>query len=244
MLKSLYGTFAAHELEHFIESGTFASYIRDALGRELNSTLESLEEEDEGLWGVMPAVDLYDVLSTGWVLDHEWFQWTDEVYRDDAGVKIPESVPRTYTAAEQMAAYGLYLLNEHMGCCGDLPEEGYNDQGWTRDGILEHEATCIIMANQAIAFAHLLKNASQKPPDERISTAMSKLGKLGADAAHAENRAMKKTVFEWCDVHISEFKSMDSAASAVAGKIVPVTFRTVRSWIATWKKTHQSAGKL
>jgi hypothetical protein len=74
--------------------------------------------------------------------------------------------------------------------------------------------------------------------------AMSALGKLGANAAHAENRALKRIVFEWCDLNMKNFKSMDSAATAIAGKIVPVVFRTARSWISDWKKDRQSAGRL
>lgn len=74
--------------------------------------------------------------------------------------------------------------------------------------------------------------------------AMSVLGKMGADAAHAENRALKKVVFEWCDSNMASFKSMDGASTAVAGKVVPVTFRTARAWIADWKKTRRSTGTL
>jgi hypothetical protein len=244
MLKSLYGTLAKRELNEFVNKGTFASYICNCLGRELNDTLESLEEEDDGIWGVFPVADLHDLLSSGWTLDHEWFQWTDDIYRDDNNVEIPDSVPRTYTQSEQMAAYGLYLLSDHIGCMGALPDDGYNDQGWTRDGILEHEAACLIMANQAITYAHLLMASPQKTPDERISEAMSALGRLGSDAAHIENRAMKETVFQWCDVNMENFHSMDSAAEAVAGKVVPIKFRTARAWIGIWRKKHPSTGTL
>ncbi|MFC7516592.1 hypothetical protein ACFQUU_16405 [Herbaspirillum sp. GCM10030257] len=70
----------------------------------------------------------------------------------------------------------------------------------------------------------------------------SKLAKLGADARHTENRKMKSDVFAWCDENMARHKSMDSAAEAIAGKEVPVTFRTARSWIGEWKKL-RSAGK-
>lgn len=63
----------------------------------------------------------------------------------------------------------------------------------------------------------------------------------GATGRHAENRAMKAEVHKWCEAQLSKFKSMDSAAEAVAGKVVPVKFRTAREWIAEWKKT-RSAG--
>lgn len=57
-----------------------------------------------------------------------------------------------------------------------------------------------------------------------------------AHKRHAENRALKAEVFAWCDAHMQEFRSMDSAAEAVAGKLVPVKFRTAREWIGEWRK--------
>lgn len=56
----------------------------------------------------------------------------------------------------------------------------------------------------------------------------------GADARHRENRAMREQVFSFLDQH--EFPSMDAAAEAIAGKLVPAKFRTVRDWIGQWKK--------
>ena len=71
--------------------------------------------------------------------------------------------------------------------------------------------------------------------------AISNRGKIAAAKAHAENRAMKNDVFTWCDNHMAEYRSMDAAASAVAGKLVPMTWRTVRDWMTAWKKV-RSAG--
>ena len=70
-----------------------------------------------------------------------------------------------------------------------------------------------------------------------------KFSLAGLDARHSENRKMKADVFAWCDANMHKYKSMDSAAEAIAGKEVPVTFRTARSWIAAWKKS-QSTGRL
>lgn len=53
---------------------------------------------------------------------------------------------------------------------------------------------------------------------------------------HAENRAMKLDVFTWLDNNINRFKSMDAAAEAIAGNVVPLTFRTAREWVGEWKK--------
>ena len=66
--------------------------------------------------------------------------------------------------------------------------------------------------------------------------------KARASIAHLENRAMKASTFDWCDKHFEEHKKIDRAAAALAGKIVPVTFRTAQKWISEWKKL-QSASK-
>lgn len=60
--------------------------------------------------------------------------------------------------------------------------------------------------------------------------------KRGAQARHSENRAMKREVFTWLDHHMVEYKSMDSAAEAIARNQAPVKFRTARDWISEWKK--------
>ncbi|GHC96680.1 hypothetical protein GCM10007320_50850 [Pseudorhodoferax aquiterrae] len=70
----------------------------------------------------------------------------------------------------------------------------------------------------------------------------SDVGRMGAASAHAENRAMKAVVHEWCDANMANYKSMDAAATDVAGKLVPVVFRTARDWIGEWKKL-RSAGR-
>lgn len=71
--------------------------------------------------------------------------------------------------------------------------------------------------------------------------AASAFSSLGLNKRHAENRAMKASVFAWCDENINKFKSLDKAAEAIAGKIVPVAFRTARAWIAEWKKLRSTS---
>ncbi|UUZ68266.1 hypothetical protein LP416_29305 [Polaromonas sp. P2-4] len=70
---------------------------------------------------------------------------------------------------------------------------------------------------------------------------MKEFARNGAAARHAENRAMKQDVCAWLDANMPDFKSMDSAAEAIAGKVAPVKFRTARDWVGEWKKL-RSAG--
>ena len=85
------------------------------------------------------------------------------------------------------------------------------------------------------------KLGQEDSADSAQTQARSSLAKKAAFARHAENRAMKHQVFEWCDEHLAKQVSMDAAASQVAGSLVPVAWRTVRDWIAEWKKL-RSAG--
>lgn len=71
--------------------------------------------------------------------------------------------------------------------------------------------------------------------------AIADRAKLGAAARHKENRDMKAEAFAWLNSNMDRFSSLDSAAAAIAGSVLPVTFRTARDWVGQWKKL-QSAG--
>lgn len=60
--------------------------------------------------------------------------------------------------------------------------------------------------------------------------------KKGVAARHKEHRDFKDYVFNWLDENMHSYKSMDDAAFAIADKVVPMKFRTVRQWITDWKK--------
>lgn len=211
MLKSLYGTFAEYNLEAFIQKDSFASHICKCLGSELSATLEILDDEDNS--SGFPVLDLYDLLVSGWSLDHEWFKWTDEIYRDDNKIEIPSSIPRSYSAAEQMAAYGLHVLRAEINACGPVPDDGENEQGWGREGVQEHEATCLIWAYQAIVYAQQLQQGCEPTAEEKarfINFDFSALGKAGAIKRHAPMATLR----EWAvkKYQASEWASANQAA--------------------------------
>ena len=62
-----------------------------------------------------------------------------------------------------------------------------------------------------------------------------------ATVRHSENRSMKSDVFNWLDTNMKNFKSMDAAAEAIAGKIAPIVFRTARDWVTEWKKLRSAS---
>lgn len=78
--------------------------------------------------------------------------------------------------------------------------------------------------------------------DAVVAWSRKNVAKAGAVARHSENHAMKHDVFTWLDANFSNFQSMDAAATEIAGKVVPVKWRTARDWVAEWKKV-RSAGR-
>ncbi|MDP3424973.1 MAG: hypothetical protein Q8S32_14600 [Burkholderiaceae bacterium] len=77
--------------------------------------------------------------------------------------------------------------------------------------------------------------------EEAIKAARSSLARAGSEGRHTENRAMKADVFKWLNDNFASCKSMDAAAEAMSGKLVPATFRTVRDWVTEWKKLRSAS---
>lgn len=65
---------------------------------------------------------------------------------------------------------------------------------------------------------------------------LSRLSAKALDKRHVESRAMKADVFAWCDENMKLHASMDDAAQAIAGKLVPLKFRAIRSHMTEWRK--------
>ncbi|MDP1742931.1 hypothetical protein [Polaromonas sp.] len=88
--------------------------------------------------------------------------------------------------------------------------------------------------------AKLERESAMANSANAVTAARTALAKAAAQARHTETRNMKADVFDWLDVHMTEFKSMDAAAQAII-KQQPVVFRTARDWVGDWKKL-RSAG--
>lgn len=244
MLEAFYGQFVTDELNKLIPKGSFASYLIHSIGRELQGTIESLDEENkDGFWGTFPVQELYELLASGWNLDHEWFQYTDGIYRDDNEKEIPLSIPRSYSAVEQIAAYGLYWIRDNINSCGQLPDDGYNDQGWTREGIIEHKAECLLRAYQAlvcgqklmIGYPHALTNTQE----EIEKAARIAMARKAADALHDKPdgvRAKRAAVIVYWRANIGKDKSNEFAAELLQKEFPDVAHRTLVKYVSEAKK--------
>lgn len=70
----------------------------------------------------------------------------------------------------------------------------------------------------------------------------SETAKEAAAKRYEEHVILREETIRYYEEHESTFKSMEEAARAIAGKIVPVTHRTVVDWIRAHRK-QRSAGK-
>jgi hypothetical protein len=68
---------------------------------------------------------------------------------------------------------------------------------------------------------------------------VSSRAKLAAASRHAENHAMRQQVLDWFANHGEKYRSKDKAAEAIAGRVVPLSFRTVRDYLAGIKRDDQ-----
>ena len=108
------------------------------------------------------------------------------------------------------------------------------------DGFL----TAISLAESAKAIewlsaAYLDLLACNEMASEIIGTPRDS-ARAAAFVRHRENREMKSQVFEWLDANRSKHSSMDKCAELISRNLVPIAFRTARTWVGDWAKAKQS----
>ena len=65
---------------------------------------------------------------------------------------------------------------------------------------------------------------------EQVARDRTEFAKKGANARHVENRAMRVQAVAWYTERRATM-TKDAAAEAMAGKVLPVKFRTIRAWL-------------
>ncbi len=79
-----------------------------------------------------------------------------------------------------------------------------------------------------------------------LKASRSIFAKKGADAVHAEHRAMKSDVFKWLDDNGAAYegrgkgKGIEAAARAIT-KQQPIVHSTARDWYKEWKRLHPAS---
>lgn len=142
--------------------------------------------------------------------------WRDE----DTGEELEEEINRWEEQPEDMKSLGILqaMLISCAYACQGMKAQRVNDltRAW------QYTARCQYWLGIAVGACSLRR--LQGAPDTQFA-------KLGASARHKENREMKAQVLAWYASHADSVGSKDAAAEAIAGKLVPVKFRTVREWL-------------
>jgi hypothetical protein len=176
-----------------------------------------------GHW--FPEEDLNDVVNQ--------FLWP--ILRNEAPV-LPAKPSTTLRDGPRMKRFDQWFqFIRAVACCAEAYKLESTGNAKDRDIAWLHVA-------EAWTYVLNLFVESGISPGLNERSDLSAFAKKGADARHAENRALRQELLTWYAANKANFRSMDAAAEHAAGRIVPVKFRTVRTWIGAFNK-QQSAGK-
>jgi hypothetical protein len=223
--------FLTSELRQLLPDGSFASRMWRAIGNELHSTLvDDPHSADDGYSESFPIEALFAWTMKDGGLDPEWLSDKGGIYIDDDGEVIPSTVKPAYSAVEQLAAYGLWLLEEELFGYGEIPSDDadigplaeYNSHGFKRDEVIEHRAACMLIAYQALAYAHrILRGGISLSPEETSMVEkfdFSAMGRAGAEKRHAPMTALRSWAVERYEA--GEWQSANQAAHTLKDSVI------------------------
>lgn len=222
--------FLTRELKQLLPEGSFASRLWRAIGSELHYRLVDWPDESETEYSSLFPVDaLFAWATKDGGLDPAWLASDDGSYLDDDGKIIPPSVNPSYSAVEQLAAYGLWLLDEQMGSLGSIPDNDadigplpeHNSYGWKRDEVMEHRAACMLFAYQSLSYCQRILSGTRLTADEEARAEtfnFSAMGKAGAEKRHAPMATLRSWAIE--RYQAGEWQSANQAAHSLKESII------------------------
>jgi hypothetical protein len=210
-----------------LPDGSFAKRLRKAIGEELDYRLRDYPDEREIEFSrSFPVEALYMWIVQDGGLDPEWLGTDDGQFLDDEGDLLPTAVKPSLSGVEQLAAYGLYLIDVGLGICGpstesDWDENRVNPYGWKESDVINHKAECLLLAYQALSYTHKLLSKAPLDSAEKAKSAQldfSTLGKAGAAKRHASMAALR----EWgtAQYRSKTWQSANQAAHELKESIV------------------------
>ena len=224
--------FLADELKQLLPDGSFAARLWRSIGNELHEILvdDPYSRHDDGYSVSFPVDALFGWGMKDGGLDPEWFFCDKEgAYIDDNGDVIPSTVKPAYSAVEQLAAYGLWLLDDALFSLGPIPDNDadigplpeYNRQGWKREDVIEHRAACTLLAYQALAYAQRILRGTKLTAEEAKKASyydFSAIGKAGAIKRHAPMAELR----EWATrkYRAKKWNSANEAAHALTDEVL------------------------
>jgi len=222
--------FLTRELKQLLPDGSFASRMRRAIGSELYYRLVEWPDESETEYSSLFPVDaLFAWATKDGGLDPEWLVLDDGSYLDDDGEIIPPSVKPSCSAVEQLAAYGLWLLDELMESLGPISENDAdigplperNSRGWKRNEVIEYRAACMLLAYQSLSYCQRILIGTRLTADEEARAEtfnFSAMGKAGAKKRHAPMATLRSWAIE--RYQAGEWQSANQAAHSLKESII------------------------
>lgn len=164
---------------------------------------------------------------------HDWRIFKEEIrvreiVRGEALLTSKEERARTKAKATE-AVENLYaeLCSPNIAEDDSISDEDFREWKERVTGIIRTQI-------DFDALLVLLKKAGQ--------VAVSAEAKKKALKRHEENHSIRDQIYEWLDQHKTPEMALDTAADKMAGKVVPLKWRTVREHCTEWNKL-RSAGR-
>ena len=188
--------FLRRELGSLLVNESFAARMPLAIGSDLHYRLVEYTDQEEVEYSrLYPAEALFMWAIEDGGLDPEWLESVDGGYFGDNGDAIPSDIKPSLSAVDQLAAYGLYLISDdEMNCLGSVPDQGENENFFTRDAVIEHRASNMLNAYQSLSYCQrILKGVSLTNEEKAASRCVNfaSLGRAGAQKRHAPMLALR-----------------------------------------------------
>lgn len=229
--------FLRTRLMSLLSKDSFSYRMRKTIGAEIDAILDSDDDEDRletggefyetGNYSVFfPVESLFMWISKNGGITPEFLENGDGSFLDDKNELIPAKPIPSLTGVEQMAAYGLWLLDVEIDICGPTKDEDYDENrispyGLKEIDVIHHKAECLLNAYQALSYAQRLLHNTM-PTAEEIEKAakfdFSALGKAGARKRHAPMRDLEKWAVD--QYRLGKWSSANDAAHQLKDKTI------------------------
>lgn len=182
-------TLIVSELKKILMPSSYVTKAWRVIGAEINATFEEPGEDEIPTPYRPNELALWAQQSGGF--DVEWLSESKGNYICDDGTFFQTSKKLRLTPAEQLAAYGLWFIDDEMNSHGEID---YVDRFTNANGILVtdvifHRAECIMAAYQCLRFA-------ENTVDPHSKHDYSKYAKRGSARKEVKRQEVKSYVLE------------------------------------------------
>jgi hypothetical protein len=240
--------FLREKLTSLLPKDSFAYRLRYSIGRQLDSMLihyrQTYPESS-------PAEAVFLLLSENETVDLDWFADVDGQLFDDWGQRIPTGEVSPISSSQQMAAYGLWLIEGEWQPSLQVPELAKPKPRFrSKLQKFSHEAECARLANDALEYAIRLSKDVTLSPEETNKVQgfdFKEEGRKGGKARQAGMNALKLWTLDRYLEREQQFKSASHAASVLKREAlahadetgVKLSEENAEKTLASWIRTER-----